>query len=243
MLTALTLTLLATLSQVTYEPTWESLDTRPNPQWFEDAKFGIFIHWGVYSVPAWGPKERYSEWYWHDMEDKKGKTRAFHNKTYGEDFQYQDFAPLFKAEMYDPDLWADIFKRSGAKYVVLTSKHHEGFSLWPDDNNWNWNARDVGPHRDLLGDLTKSVRDAGLRMGYYYSLYEWFNPVYQKDIHRYVDEYMLPQLKDLVERYKPDLIWPDGEWGHPATTWRSTEFLAWLFNESSAPKDIAINDR
>ena len=243
MTTALTLVLLAAFSQVAYEPTWESLDARPNPQWFEDAKFGIFIHWGVYSVPAWGPKERYSEWYWHDMQNKNGETWKFHVETYGEDFHYQDFAPMFKAEMYDPELWADIFKRSGAKYVVLTSKHHEGFSLWPDDNNWNWNARDIGPHRDLLGDLTEAVRAEGLRMGYYYSFYEWFNPIYRSDVHRYVDQYMLPQLKDLVEKYKPDLVWPDGEWDHPDTTWRSTEFLAWLFNESSAPKDVAINDR
>ncbi|MCL4692733.1 MAG: alpha-L-fucosidase, partial [Candidatus Hydrogenedentes bacterium] len=96
---------------VTYEPTWESLDARPNPQWFEDAKFGIFIHWGVYSVPAWGPKDRYSEWYWHDMQNKDGETWKFHVETYGEDFQYQDFAPMFKAELFNPDEWADIFQR------------------------------------------------------------------------------------------------------------------------------------
>ncbi len=243
MTTLLTLTLLTAMGQVAYEPTWESLNRRPNPQWFEDAKFGIFIHWGVYSVPAWGPKDRYSEWYWHDMQKKAGPTWTFHVETYGEQFQYQDFAPLFKAEMYDPERWADTFKRSGAKYVVLTSKHHEGFSLWPDKNNWNWNAMDIGPHRDLLGELTQAVRAQGLRMGYYYSFYEWFNPLYHEDVHRYVDQYMLPQLKDLVERYQPDIVWPDGEWDHPSEVWRSEEFLAWLFNESSAPKDIAINDR
>jgi alpha-L-fucosidase len=226
-----------------YEPTWESIDSRPNPQWFEDAKFGIFIHWGVYSVPAWGPKDRYAEWYWYDMRNPESGTRAFHQATYGEKFQYQDFAPLFKAELFDPDLWADIFHRSGARYVVLTSKHHEGFSLWPDPTNWNWNAMDIGPHRDLAGDLTEAVRRRGLRMGFYYSFYEWFNPLYRSDVDRYVDQYMLPQLKDLVERYKPDIVWPDGEWEHPSATWRSTEFLAWLFNESSAPPDVAINDR
>ena len=84
-----------------YEPTWESLDKRPNPQWFEDAKFGIFIHWGVYSVPAWGPKGKYAEWYWHDMQDKEGETWKHHVATYGEDFRYQDFAPMFKAELYN----------------------------------------------------------------------------------------------------------------------------------------------
>ncbi len=232
-----------TLLSQPYEATWESLDQRPNPTWFTDAKFGIFIHWGVYSVPSWGPKDRYSEWYWHDLIEGDGQTKAFHDATYGPEFKYQDFAPQFTAELFAPDDWADIFKRSGAKYVVLTSKHHEGFSLWPDPTNWNWNAMDVGPHRDLAGDLMTAVRGAGLKMGFYYSMYEWYNPLYLSNVDRYVDEYMLPQLKDLVQRYQPDIIWPDGEWSHPSSTWRSTEFLAWLFNESSAPKDVVINDR
>lgn len=226
-----------------FEPTWESLDQRPNPAWFSDAKFGIFIHWGVYSVPAWGPKDRYAEWYWHDLIQGDGRTKEFHDKTYGEAVKYQDFAPQFNAELFEPAAWADVFKRSGAKYIVLTSKHHEGFCLWPNPQTWNWNAMDIGPHRDLAGDLTAAVKDAGLKMGFYYSMYEWFNPLYHSDVDRYVDEYMLPQMKDLVQRYKPDMIWPDGEWSHPSSTWRSTEFLAWLFNESDAPKDIAINDR
>jgi alpha-L-fucosidase len=235
--------LLTALCAANFAPTWESLDARDNPQWFEDAKFGIFIHWGVYSVPAWGPKDRYSEWYWHDMQNKKGETWKFHRETYGEAFQYQDFADDFSAELFDPKQWADIFKRSGARYVVLTSKHHEGFCLWPNEEAWNWNSVDIGPHRDLCGDLTEAVRDAGLRMGFYYSLYEWFNPLYRRDVDAYVDQHMLPQLKDLVQRYKPDIIWPDGEWAHPSETWRSTEFLAWLFNESNAPDDVVINDR
>ena len=234
---------IAAMAGQTYEPNWESLDQRPNPQWFEDAKFGIFIHWGVYSVPAWGPKDRYAEWYWHDMQNKEGATWKFHKETYGEDFKYQDFAPMFKAELFDPAEWADIFKRSGAKYVVLTSKHHEGFCLWPNDEAWNWNSVDVGPHRDLAGDLIEAVHAEGLRMGFYYSIYEWFNPLYKSDVDRYVDEHMLPQLKDLVQRYKPDIVWPDGEWDHPADVWRSEEFLAWLFNESNAPDDVAVNDR
>ena len=136
-----------------YQPTWESVESRPLPGWYDHYKFGIFIHWGLYSVPSWGPKGRYSEWYWHDMQDKNGETWKFHEATYGADFTYQDFAPLFKAEMYNPKDWASVFKRSGAKYVVLTSKHHEGFCLWPDPNNWNWNAVDIGPHRDLAGEL------------------------------------------------------------------------------------------
>lgn len=228
---------------VAYEPTWASLDQRPTPQWFEDAKFGIFIHWGVYSVPAWGEKTKYAEWYWHDMQNKAGGTWKFHEKTYGADFEYEQFAPLFTAELFDPAQWADIFERSGAKYVVLTSKHHEGFPLWPSAQSPGWNAMDTGPKRDLAGDLITAVRGRGLRMGYYYSIYEWFNPLYKSDVKRYVDEHMLPQLKDLVQRYQPDIVWPDGEWDHPSATWKSEEFLAWLYNESRAPKDVVVNDR
>lgn len=235
--------MVAAMSTGAYEANWESIDSRPNPAWFSDAKFGIFIHWGVYSVPAWGPKERYSEWYWHDMQNKDGETWKFHEQTYGADTQYQDFAPLFKAEMFDPAHWADIFKRSGAKYVVLTSKHHEGFCLWPSQESWNWNSVDIGPHRDLAGDLTDAVKAAGLKMGFYYSLYEWFNPLYRSDVNRYVEEHMLPQFKDLVLRYEPSIVWPDGEWEHPSETWRSTEFLAWLFNESPVKDDVVVNDR
>lgn len=234
----------AIAQDVTYEPTWESIDSRPNPQWFEDAKFGIFIHWGVYSVPSWGPKDRYAEWYWHDMQNKDGETWKFHEKTYGADFQYQDFAPMFKAELFNPDEWADVFQRSGAKYIVLTSKHHEGFALWPSAQAWNWNSVDIGPHRDLCGDLITAVRAKGLRMGYYYSIYEWYNPLYQSgDIERYAQEHMLPQLKDLVQRYKPDIVWPDGEWDATSDKWHSADFLAWLFNESDAPVDVVVNDR
>lgn len=235
--------LLSAIAAAPYQATWESIDSRPNPQWFEDAKFGIFIHWGVYSVPSWAPKDAYAEWYWNHMQNTDGETWKFHEKTYGPDFKYQDFAPMFKAELFNPAEWADIFKRSGAKYIVLTSKHHEGFCLWPSKESWNWNSVDVGPHRDLCGDLTAAVHEAGLRMGFYYSIYEWYNPLFQQNVAQYVDQHMLPQLKDLVQRYKPDLVWPDGEWDHPSATWRSTEFLAWLFNESEAPEDVAVNDR
>jgi len=242
-LAAMVLASSTSFAEKRYEANWDSINSRPNPQWFEDAKFGIFIHWGVYSVPAWGAKDAYAEWYWNHMEDKNGPTWKFHEKTYGPGFRYQDFAPMFKAELFDPAQWADIFVRSGAKYIVLTSKHHEGFCLWPNPQSWNWNAVDIGAHRDLAGDLVEAVRARGLRMGFYYSLYEWYNPLYKSDVNRYVDEHMLPQLKDLVTRYKPDLVWPDGEWEHPSDVWRSTEFLAWLFNDSNAPKDIVVNDR
>ena len=243
MTTLLILTLMAGMAQAPYQPTWESIDSRPNPQWFEDAKFGVFIVWGVYSVPAWGPKDRYAEWYWYDMQNRKSETGKFHEKAYGVDVKYQDFAHRFKAELFDPDHWADIVVRSGAKYTVFTTKFHDGFSMWPDEYNWNWNAKDIGPHRDLVGDVTDAMRNRDIRVGFYYSLYEWFNPLYNSDVDRYVDTYMLPQMKSLVERYKPDLIWPDGEWDYPSETWRSTEFLAWLYNESPVKDEVVVNDR
>jgi len=231
-----------------YAPTWGSLDQRPTPQWFDEAKFGIFIHWGVYSVPAYADPhskigQSYAEWYWNHMADKNGPTWAFHLAHYGADFKYQDFVSQFKADLYDPNQWADLFASSGARYVVLTSKHHEGFCLWPCPASWNWNSVDVGPHRDLAGDLTRAVVAKGLKMGFYYSLYEWYNPLYLSDPQRYVDEHMIPQIKDLVERYHPSVLWTDGEWEHPSSEWKSTEILAWLFNQSSVRSEIVINDR
>lgn len=236
-----------------YQPNWNSLSTRKIPGWFHQDKFGIFIHWGVYSVPSWAPVipnsgYSYAEWYWYRLPEKKKEFLDFHNKNYGPDFAYQQFEQSFKAELFDPAQWADIFKRSGAKYVVITSKHHEGYTLWNNaqaDKSWNrkWNAVTGTPKRDLLGDLTNAVRKEGLRMGYYYSLYEWFNPLYLTDKKRYVEEHMWPQFKDLVTRYKPSVIFSDGEWELSDTAWRSPELLAWLFNESPVASEVVVNDR
>jgi alpha-L-fucosidase len=236
-----------------FRPNWPSLNTRKMPEWFQQEKFGIFIHWGVYAVPAFAPviandANSYSEWYWYRLYENQKDFRAFHNKNFGPDFQYPQFEKQFKAELFDPNQWADIFKRSGARYIVLTSKHHEGYCLWnspESDRDWGrpWNAVTGTPKRDLLGDLTKAVRDSGMRMGYYYSLYEWFNPLWQTDKKRYVDEHMTPQFKDLVTKYKPSLIFSDGEWDLSDTAWHSPELLAWLFNESPVAKEVVVDDR
>jgi alpha-L-fucosidase len=241
-------------SQHVYQPTWESIDSRPVPPWFEDSKFGIFIHWGVYSVPAYSPTvrdkvgiyERYAEWYWSCWVNPSKTQHYFvdyHNRVYGKDFKYQDFAHQFKAEMFNPGEWARRFKEAGAKYIVLTSKHHEGFTLWPSENSRNWNSVDIGPRRDLCGDLSQAVKEQGLHMGFYYSLYEWFNPLYKADLGKYVDEHMLPQMKDLVTRYEPDVVWTDGEWEQTSEVWKSTQFLAWLYNKSPVKNTVVVNDR
>jgi alpha-L-fucosidase len=236
-----------------FDANWNSLNQRKMPTWFNQDKFGIFIHWGVYSVPAYAPVMpnsgySYAEWYWYRLFEKQKDFIAFHNKNYGSSFAYPQFEPMFKAEMYDPNQWADIFKRSGAKYVVLTSKHHEGYALWNSaeaDKTWGrpWNSVTGTPKRDLLGDLTNSVRNAGLKMGVYYSLYEWFNPMWKYDKKRYVSEHMTPQFKDLVTKYKPSIIFSDGEWDLPDSAWKSPELLAWLFNESPVKDEVVVDDR
>jgi alpha-L-fucosidase len=242
-----------------YDATWESLDKRPCPDWYQDAKFGIFIHWGVYSVPSFAPprlkgQTPYSEWYWNSLtQGKAGKpggaaTWDFHKRVYGAGFEYKDFAPQFRAEMFEPERWAQVFERSGAKYIVPTSKHHDGFAIWPSaeaDRTWGraWNSVSTGPKRDLLGDLSKAVRAQGMHMGFYYSLYEWYNPLWLSNKERYVREHMFPQFKDVVTRYKPDIIFSDGEWELPSEQWHSPELLAWLFNDSAARENVVVDDR
>jgi len=244
--------------QKKYEPAWESIDSRPIPTWYQDAKFGIFITWGIYSVPAWSPTGTYSEWYQYWLVKKslaaKGRTFKgsevfdYHAKKYGESFPYSDFVKDFTADLFNPAEWADLFEKSGAKYVVLTTKHHDGFCLWPSETankTWGiaWNSVSAGPHRDLVGELSQAVRKTPVKMGLYYSLYEWFNPLYTADVNRYVSEHMHPQFKDLITKYHPSVIWSDGDWDHADTTWRSPELLAWVFNESGSGEDVVINDR
>ncbi|MBN1998152.1 alpha-L-fucosidase [candidate division KSB1 bacterium] len=230
-----------------YSPSWESLDSRPTPQWFIDAKFGIFIHWGVYAVPSWGPKDHYAENYAHHLYTVKRDVEVnFHNRVYGADFSYRDFGPMFKAELFDAQQWADVFKRSGAQYVVITSKHTDSYALWPAPDTKSWNSVEIGPKRNILQELVNKVRGEGLRIGFYYCLLEWYHPystLYKENVNRYVETRMLPQLKDLVSSFQPDILWGDGEWDFPDSTWHTPEFLCWLFNESPVRETIAINDR
>lgn len=252
-----------------YQPAWESLDSRPVPEWFNEAKFGIFIHWGVYSVPAFRPLSghlyaSYAEWYYaRVIDDYELGGHDFHVINFGEDFEYRDFAPMFRAELFDPDLWADLFKRAGARYVVLTSKHHDGFCLWPTESPYkkNWNSMDIGPGRDLVGELTEAVRTKGLRMGLYYSIIEWESSwthrtetgyyldletvrKYRIPEERYVDHHLIPQLKELVLNYRPALIFSDGgEWDGSEEYWKTKEFLAWLYNEAPNRDEVVVNDR
>ena len=144
-----------------FYPDWESLQKYEVPEWYKDAKFGIFIHWGVYSVPAFG-----NEWYPRNMYRPESEEYKHHMATYGpvDKFGYKDFIPMFKAEHYDPAAWAELFKKAGAKYVVPVAEHHDGFAVY-DSGLSDWTAAKMGPHRDLIGDLSKAVRAAGLHFG------------------------------------------------------------------------------
>lgn len=149
------------ISEGPFRADWNSLSNYKIPQWFQDAKFGIFVHWGVYSVPAYG-----SEWYPRNMYQPGTEEYKHHLATYGplKQFGYKDFIPLFKAEHYDPQAWAALFKASGARYVVPVFEHHDGFAMY-DSGLSDWTATKMGPHRDLAGDLAKAVRAEGLHLG------------------------------------------------------------------------------
>lgn len=139
---------------------WASLEKFQIPTWYADSKFGIFIHWGVYSVPAFA-----SEWYPRNMYRADDKSKAFqhHVATYGPQskFGYKDFIPMFKAEKYSPQDWAKLFKDAGAKFVMPVAEHHDGFQMYSSELS-DWNAAKMGPKRGLVGDLAKEVRKQGL---------------------------------------------------------------------------------
>lgn len=231
------------------EPSWESIKERGYPQWFGDSKFGIFIHWGLYSIPSYTGKEGYSEWSykaWRDAPEKSLPVQ-FAKNVYGKDFEYKDFANLFKAELFDPTEWAKLFKDSGAKYVVLVTKHHDGYALWDSKYSPEWNSVQSGPHRDIVGEVTNAVRKEGLKMGFYYSLPEWSNPLHYWEIDpndsiaNYVNKHMIPQFKELVTKYKPTIMFTDGEWWNSAEQWHARELISWYYNEVGP--DAIVNDR
>ena len=227
-------------SDMVYEPTLASLRQHPVPDWFHDAKLGIFIHWGLYSVPGWAPltgelhravahvgwpgwfaQNPYGEWYGNTVKIQGSPTQEYHAQTYGEGFPYADLAPMFTraAAKYDPTEWADLFADAGARYVVLTTKHHDGFLLWPSEHR-NPYSPDYCSERDLVGKLTDAVRAKGMRMGLYYSGgLDWtFEETPIRDIvdligtvpqsAEYVD-YVERHWRELFERYRPAVLWND----------------------------------
>lgn len=252
------------MAEKRFSGTWESVQTHQVPKWYEDCKFGIFIHWGIYSVPAYAPhtwelgevdsKEwfadnPYAEWYYNSLNIGKGRTYEHHKKMYGDNFTYEDFIPMWKAENWDPAQWAKLFRDAGAKYVVLTTKHHDGFCLFPSRYT-GFHSAAMGPKRDITGELTEAVRQEGLRMGLYYSgLIDWQyanDPIFEDDdlfgtaspTFAYAD-YSYNQMMELVDRYKPSVFWNDIGWPKQSEE-AMPHFLAHYYNK--VPEGV-VNDR
>jgi len=224
-----------------YEPTIESLSRHPLPQWYDDAKLGIFIHYGLYSVPGWAPLSHpdhdfrnedyiknnpYAEWYYNGMRIAGSPTQAYHRKHYGEHYDYYNFAAVFNEQnkQWNPDQWARIFRSAGAKYVVLTSKHHEGFTLWPSSTPNPTLPKDrQHASRNIVGELTTAVRKQGMRMGIYYSGgYDWTfvpGPITKDSDYTTVQpqseaygKYAAAQIEEIIEKYRPAVLWNDEGW-------------------------------
>ena len=249
-----------------FAPDWDSIRTHRVPDWYHDAKLGIFIHWGLFSVPAWATpvgqfgtvawdrwfaNNPYSEWYLNTLRIKGSPTHQHHRATYGADFDYMDFADRFNDEVrgWDPQAMARLFQSAGARYVVLTSKHHDGFTLWPSRvDHPHLPPERRGSERDLVGELTLAVRGQGMRMGIYYSGgLDWsFNPTpitsqglvaatinHTPEFAAYADAHWL----ELRERYDPIILWNDIGYPEQADLAR---IVADFYNDHP---DGLINDR
>jgi alpha-L-fucosidase len=256
---------LLSIAQTPYQPTWESLDSHKMPSWYDDAKIGLSMHWGVYSVPAWAPRVEgisYAEWYGQKMFENDNPTPQYHKENYGPTYKYEDFIPQFKAEAYSADEWAKFANKMGAKYIFITSKHHDGFCLW-DTKYTDRNSMKMGPKKDLLKEFFEAGRKNGLKVGLYYSLMEWNNPLLAKDslpygvadkanypytglikVDNYVDDFMIPQIKELIDRFHPDFFFFDGEWNKPESFWKMKEVVAYYYNEAAKRnQEVFVNDR
>lgn len=271
-----------------YKATLESLAKHPTPEWYVDAKLGIFYDWGPYSIAGYGEKgwsrARYPDWYLNRM---YGPYKAYHEATWGKDFQRDDFIGLFTAENFNADEIILLAKQAGARYFVPFNKHHDGFCLW-DSRFTQRDVVDMVPGRDLTRELVDACEKAGLYHGFYFSVedYEYpviaengkdlkirlwskemapdnagvtktkgevfteFNPVFHNRIlsgkipvTNFIDEYIVPQAKDFIDKYHPDILWFDGEWQRPAEYYKTPEIVAYFYNQAEGKKEVAASDR
>lgn len=258
----------AVASRGPFAPNWASLEHFQVPGWYEDGKFGIFIHWGVYSVPAYG-----NEWYPRNMYKRDEPTFQHHIATWGPQstFGYKDFIPMFKAERFDARAWAALFKAAGARYVVPVAEHHDGFPMY-DCSFTDWSAAKMGPHRDVVGELAEAVRAEGLVLGVssHRAEHWWFydqgmtfdsdvrDPRYaglygpaksrekaedgsQPPDQAYLDDW-LARTAELVDKYHPQLVWFDWWIAQPAFHPNLQTFAAFYYNRGKEwDRGVAIN--
>ena len=234
-----------------FQPDWDNIaQSYQFPEWFCDAKFGIFIHWGIYAVPAFA-----NEWYSRNMYQKDSREYKYHIETYGEhtQFGYKDFIPMFKAEKFNADEWAKLFREAGARYVVPVAEHHDGFSMYSSDLN-EWNSVKMGPQKDIVGLLKQALERENLIFGLSSHRVEnaWFfnggmefpsdvrdfsislygrripNRVLSEDVARE----WLERTYELVNKYQPNLIYFDGAVNNAAIMPYFNRFLAYYYNNA-----------
>lgn len=251
-----------------YEPTYESVHQHQIPKWYDDAKFGIFIHWSLFSVPAFAAEQTkdmseqmeedmsatfannpYAEWYLNSLRIPGSPTQAYHKKHYG-DKEYWDFQKDFEEQNANLDVkeWAKLIKKAGAKYVVLVTKHHDGYTLWPTDTP-NPFHEGYYSKRDFVGELTDAVRAEGMKMGLYYSgVYDWtFKTDRPIDSPQgFIDHQGMPEgytaysvahFKELIDKYKPSILWNDIAFPYG---YNLNELFAYYYNNV---EDGVIDDR
>jgi len=250
----------ASQSAPAYTADWESLKKHnAAPDWFRDAKFGIYFHWGVYSVPAFG-----NEWYPRNMHRKNSAEYKHHVQKYGEPtkFGYPDFVPMFKAEKFDANEWAELFVKAGARFAGPVAEHHDGFSMW-DSELTPWNAMDIGPKRDIVGELARAIRSRSMRFvttfhlarnnlyeiekngrkvwtGHYEFVKRDFPSLLEDPKQAILYGYMPREqfldmwkgkLLEVIDKYQPDLMWFDS-WLDEIPDDYKTAYLAYYFNKA-----------
>ncbi|MBQ5619402.1 MAG: alpha-L-fucosidase, partial [Alistipes sp.] len=246
--------------QGSYEPEWSSLEKHEAvPDWMRDAKFGIYVHWGVYSVPAYGNEQYY--YYMHRDSTSENFLMGGHRRheqLWGplEEFGYHDFIPMFKAEKFDPEAWATLFKESGAQFAGMVAEHHDGFSMW-DSKQTPFCAAKMGPKRDMVGELGKAIKARGMKL--FLSLHHennytyvkvkehWAanNPKYEKLYGCLMDhdewlEMWLNKGREVIDQYCPDIIYFDA-WMDQIPDSLKREFLAHYFNRAEEQgKEVVV---
>jgi alpha-L-fucosidase len=260
----------ATIERGQYKGDFASISTHRAPEWFLDAKFGMFVDWGPWSVAGWAPqaeKATYPDWY-----EQKLFTdyREYHTKTWGADVGPDDLIELLSARSLSSTKLAELAREAGVRYVVPFLKHHGGYSLWKSSYTHR-NSAEWGIHRDVAAEMSRAFKAAGLRFGAYVSLGEWNYPIVKDNtlvtqgfnaqisgpvtsatpflsgkipVADYTGDYLLPSLKELIDQTSPDMLWLDGEWEADASTWRSPELLAYYYDQALARgQEVAVNDR
>jgi len=219
------------IAEKKYEPTWESLKNNKIPQWLRDGKFGIYTHWGVYAVHGMGPN---GTWYANAVyRNQNGWQRKHFEESYGPltEKGYKDLIPMFTAENFDADEWADLFKRSGARFAGPVAEHHDGFAMW-DTKYSEWNAAKMGPKRDVVGELEKAIKSRNIKfVTAFHHAYSWnyfpvwdkrydcsnpqysglYGPVHEKGAEptkEFLDEWQ-GKILEVIDKYDPDFLWFD----------------------------------